>query len=72
MQKATDKLFSLLFNILLIAIILFSSYIAISKILFTILIFFILLNKRLDFWNDVMHCKIEDDLSFRDVICFEV
>ena len=49
MQKATDKLFSLLFNILLIAIILFSSYIAISKILFTILIFFILLNKRLDF-----------------------
>ncbi len=59
MQKATDKLFSLLFNILLIAIILFSSYIAISKILFTILIFFILLNKRLDFWNDVMHCKIE-------------
>ena len=20
----------------------------------------------------VMHCKIEDDLSFRDVICFEV
>ena len=25
-----------------------------------------------DFLNDVMHCKIEDDLSFRDVICFEV
>ena len=24
-----------------------------------------------DFLNDVMHCKIEDDLSFRDVICFK-
>ena len=53
MQRATDKLFSLLFNILLIAIILFSS---------------------LQFVRSYNTCiaRSKDDLSFRDVICFEV
>ena len=63
-------LFSLLFNILLIAIILFSSLLLqcvrsyIISNIYLIFLFSNLLNKRLDFWNDVMHyCKIEDDLS---------
>ena len=60
MQRATDKLFSLLFNILLIAIILFSSLQFVRSYNTYFFHLFFSLNKRLDFWNDVMHyCKIE-------------
>jgi hypothetical protein len=66
MQRATDKLFSLLFNILLIAIILFSSlqFVRSYNTIFFIAWIF-----------EMMSCIIarsKDDLSFRDVICFEV